>query len=81
MPDPGNAMEGERDLVRTRLAGVDWHPGDAIATWDVAGSPPVGECSRRSPCETPAVAEVKPSTGASWSEALLTDATAASGRH
>jgi hypothetical protein len=45
MPDPGNATEGERDLVRTRLAGVDWHPGDAIATWDVAGRPPVGECS------------------------------------
>jgi hypothetical protein len=45
MPDPGNATEGERDLVRTRLAAVDWYSGDVIAAWDVAGRPPGGECS------------------------------------
>jgi len=45
MPDPGSAMEGERDLARTRLAGTGWHPGDAIATWDVAGRPSIRGCS------------------------------------
>jgi hypothetical protein len=45
MPDPGNATEGERGLVLMRLAGVDWPPDDVIAAWDVAGRPPVGECS------------------------------------